>query len=107
MVSVEFDPITYNILKEELKKKVVLAIYFNHYPYVQPIYITKRIYFNPERGYHTWTWNQRTRRYNCLVKFVLEDGVWVAKVHTWGISTVDSSKICMKIDEEIQISGRV
>ena len=77
---IEFDPITYNILRTELKKKVSLSVPI---AWDYSVYIKKPLTQSNRGGntYHTFAWNPKTNKYNLLVEFQLLGGEWEAVIY--------------------------
>jgi len=100
ITELDFDPITYNILKFELKRHVSVRI--DIYPYGRPLYITKEIYKATPDGkkgdYYTYVYNRKTGRYSTqIILRCCDDGFWYAHL---GFRNKKSKKLVMKLYEE-------
>ncbi len=78
---IEFDPITYNILRTETNRKISLCITITRHV---AIYVTRPLIKSGEGEnayYHTFVWNRKTNRCDLLVRFKLVDDRWKAEVY--------------------------
>lgn len=96
IAELDFDPITYNMLKFELGRHVSVRI--DIYPY-GPLYITKKIYKVPKKDdYYTYVYNRVTGRYSTqIILSCCDDGFWYAHL---GFMNKKSKKLVMKLYEE-------
>ena len=94
IAELDFDPITYNMLKFELKRHVSVRI--DIYPDGGPYYITKKIYKVPKKSdYYTYVYNIVTGRYSTQIILSCYDGFWYAR-----LAHKISKKLVMKLYEE-------
>lgn len=96
IAELDFDPITYNMLKFELKRHVSVRI--DIYPY-GPYYITKEIYKIPKKDdYYTYVYNSVAGRYNIqIILSCCDDGFWYAHL---AFRNKKSKKLVMRLYEE-------
>lgn len=102
MKDIEFDPITYNILKDEFKKKVILGAYFK---WESTAYVKNKVSrVKDEKGqeiYRTWVYNPKTGRYNRKLEFAQNnEGKWEARLYIYGNKPEISKAIFMRIRDD-------
>ena len=97
ITELDFDPITYNILKFELKRHVSVRIEIYQF---SPIYITKELFkatSDDKKGdYYTYVYNRKTGQYSTRILLsCCDDGFWYAY-----LAHKKSKKVVMKLYEE-------
>ena len=102
MKDIEFDPITYNILKNEFKKKVILGVYFKGESTVDVKNKVSRTKDEKDQEiYRTWVYNPKTGRYNRKLEFAQNnEGKWEAWLYIYGSKPETSKAIFMKIRDD-------